>query len=96
MKNKKEKVIKKIEKNKNKLKELNVKKIGLFGSILKNKKKPSDIDILVEFENVNADNFFGLLFFLEKLFKTKVDLVDMNSIRKELKYVLGEAEYVQI
>ena len=64
----KKEIIKRIEDNKYKIKKFRVKKIGLFGSYLKNKQtKKSDIDFLVEFEKVTADNFFELLFFLEKL-----------------------------
>ena len=90
-------IIKKLEKEKNKLKERGVKKIGLFGSYAKGKQKNgSDIDFLVEFKNISAENFFGLLFFLEKLFRRKVDIVEINSLREELKYVKEEAKYVKI
>jgi len=93
----KKEIIKRIEDNKYKIKKFRVKKIGLFGSYLKNKQtKKSDIDFLVEFEKVTADNFFELLFFLEKIFRKKIDLVDNNFMRKELKYVKDEAEYVEI
>ena len=90
-------IIKKLEKEKNKLKERGVKKIGLFGSYAKGKQKNgSDIDFLVEFKNISADNFFGLLFFLEKLFGRKVDIVEINSLREELNYVKKETKYVKI
>ena len=90
-------IIEKIEKEKKELKEKGVTKIGLFGSYAKNKQKQkSDIDFLVEFKNISADNFFGLLFFLEKLFGRKVDIVEINSLRKELNYVKKEAKYVKI
>ena len=90
-------IIKKLEKEKNKLKERGVKKIGLFGSYAKdNQTSSSDIDFLVEFKNISAENFFGLLFFLEKLFGRKVDIVEINSLRKELNYVKKEAKYVKI
>ena len=72
-------IIKKLEKEKNKLKERGVKKIGLFGSYAKdNQTSSSDIDFLVEFKNISAENFFGLLFFLEKLFRRKVDIVEIK------------------
>jgi len=91
------KIIETLKREQAKMKEKGVKKIGLFGSYAKNKqKKKSDIDILVEFDKISADNFFGLLFFLEKLFRKNVDLVELKSLRKELNYVKKEAKYVKI
>ncbi len=93
----KNKILKKIEKNREEIKKRGVKKIGLFGSFLKGEqKRNSDIDFLVEFEEITADNFFGLMFFLEELFKRKIDLIEIKSLRKELNYVKREAEYVKI
>jgi len=89
-------VIKKIIENKKNIKRYRVKKIGLFGSVLKGKKNPKDIDVLVEFERVSFDNYMDLLFFLERLFKKKVDLIIESSLRPELKYVKKEAKYVRI
>ena len=90
-------IIEKIKKEKKELKEKGVKKIGLFGSYAKNKQKQkSDIDFLVEFNEISADNFFGVLFFLERLFRRKVDIVEINSLRKELNYVKKGAKYVKI
>ena len=69
-------IIKKLEKEKNKLKERGVKKIGLFGSYAKGKQKDgSDIDILVTFDKIDFDNYMDLISFLEKVLKRKVDLV---------------------
>jgi len=97
MKLNKKQIIQKIEDNKHKIKKFKVKKIGLFGSYLNGKQtKKSDIDFLIEFEKVTADNFFELLFLLENIFRKKIDLVDINFIRKELKHVREEAEYVKI
>lgn len=90
-------IIEKMKENKNKLKEKGVKRIGIFGSYAKEKQtEKSDIDFLVEFENISADNFFGLLFLLERLFKKKIDLIEIKNLRNELKDVLEEAEYVEI
>ena len=59
----KDKIIETLKKEKEKLKEKGVKKIGLFGSYAKDKQKNgSDIDFLVEFNKISANNFFGLLF----------------------------------
>lgn len=75
-----------------------VKEIGVFGSYVKGKaKKRSDVDILVEFEQEGEtfDNYMELKFFLEKLFKRKVDLAIKNALREEIKEeILLEAVYV--
>ncbi|MBU2524556.1 nucleotidyltransferase domain-containing protein [Patescibacteria group bacterium] len=90
-------IINKIGKNKKQLRARGVKKIGIFGSFAKDKySKTSDIDVLVKFENVNFDNYIGLLFFLERIFKKKIDLVIEDDLKPELKYVKKEAEYVKI
>jgi|TARA_Y100000294_G_C8265590_1_gene220649 hypothetical protein len=89
-------IIEKIKKERKKLKEKGVKKIGLFGSIIKGKKNPKDIDILIEFDKVSFDNYMNLLFFLENLLKKKVDLVIESDLRPELNYVKKEAKYVKI
>lgn len=91
----KDKILRNISKNKAKIKGFGVKKIGLFGSFLKNKQgKKSDIDIIVEFENVTFDNYAEVLMLLEKILKRKVDLITESSLRPELNYVKKEAEYV--
>ncbi len=53
-----------------------VERIGLFGSYA-NKKEGinSDLDFLVDLNPPYAKNYFDLLFFLEKTFGKKIDLV---------------------
>jgi len=93
----KNKIIEKIEKRKEDIKKFSVKKIGLFGSFLKGEgKRTSDIDFLVEFNEVSADNFFGLMFFLEELLKRKIDLIELKTLRKELNHIKKEVEYVKL
>ncbi len=56
----------------------------------------SDIDILVEFEKDKKtfDNYMDLKFFLEDLFKCKVDLVIAEAIKPDLKpYILGNVKH---
>ena len=73
-----------------------VKKIGLFGSFLKNTAhKKSDLDILVEFKETTFDNYIELKFMLEKVFNKKVDLVIEKSLKPALKYVKEEAIYAK-
>lgn len=90
-------IIEIIENNKNKIREYDVKKLGLFGSFAKNKQtKKSDIDILVEFNKIKFRNYMALLEFLENVLKNQIDLVIEKDLKPELKYVKKEAEYVKI
>ena len=59
-----------------------VKRIGLFGSFADGTaREDSDIDILVEFAKADFDNFMNLVFYLEKLFGRKVDILTPEGIR---------------
>jgi len=94
----KNEIIKKLEEEKEKIRQSGVKKIGLFGSFVKGKQsKNSDIDLLVSFEHKDyGDQYFELLFYLKKIFNRKIDLVPEESLRKELLYVKKEAEYARL
>ncbi len=83
-----EKILELIHEHQSEIKKYGVKKIGLFGSYLRNKqKKDSDIDILIEFKKGKKtfDNYMDLKFFLEELFHRDVDLVIKEALRVELK-----------
>jgi len=90
-------IMEKIEKNSAHIKPYGIKKIGLFGSYVKNEQKTkSDIDILVEFEKGKKtfDNYMNLKFYLEELFKCKVDLIISDKIKPDLKpNILGSVIY---
>jgi len=63
-----------------------VSKLFVIGSVLSKKfKKDSDIDFIVDFENVDlydyADNYFDLKFSLEDLLKREVDLLEDKAIK---------------
>jgi len=92
-----EEILKLIQQNKERIKRYGVKRIGLFGSYLRGEQKESsDIDILVEFEKGKKtfDNYMELKFFLEDLFKRKVDLVIAESVKPELKkYIMKSVRY---
>ncbi len=71
-----------------------VKKIGLFGSFVRGEQgEKSDIDFYAEFEEPSIENFMGLSFFLEKLFKRKVEIltpagvesIRINHVKEEIK-----------
>jgi len=79
------------------LKAFGVRRIGLFGSYVRRAPRPrSDVDILVELEDecVTFDNYMGLLFYLENLFKKRVDLVMVQDIKPLFKdAILQEVAY---
>ena len=95
----KEKIFKKIEENREKIKKYGVKRIGVFGSYVRGQpKEKSDVDILVEFEKgkITFDNYMGLKFFLEDMFNCKVDLVIAEDIKQRLKpYIMREVAYAE-
>lgn len=60
--------------------EFGVNRIGLFGSYATSTvHAESDLDFLVELNPPFARNYFDLLFFLEKKFGKKVDLIRRGS-----------------
>lgn len=93
----KEIILETLHNNKVKIRSFGVKKLILFGSFASNKQKEtSDIDFLVEFEKKrgNYDDFIKLLHFLEDTFNKKIDIIEPEYIREELKpYILGGELY---
>jgi predicted nucleotidyltransferase len=71
--------------------------IGIFGSYARGEQKErSDVDILVNFnEGATLFDLVGLGDFLEEELKVKVDIVPIDTVRKEIKeQVLKEAVYL--
>ena len=63
-----------------------VRKLFAFGSVLTSKfKKTSDIDLVVNFQDVDlysyADNYFDFKESLERLFNREVDLLEEKAIK---------------
>ena len=59
-----------------------VKKIALFGSVVKGKyNKSSDIDIVVEFEKPIGLRFMDLAEYLEKKLRRKTDILTAEGVR---------------
>ena len=61
-------------------------RLFVFGSVLTPKfSKKSDIDLLVDFKDVDlydyADNYFDLKFALEKIFNRDIDLLEDKAIK---------------
>lgn len=87
-----------IKSNQNDIESFGVKRLGLFGSFVRQKQKPeSDIDLLVEFypDKKNFDNFIHLSFFLETLLKHHIELVTPKSLSPYIKpNIMKEVEYV--
>lgn len=77
-----------------------VKKIGLFGSFVRNSQTAaSDIDILIEFkqEEETYRNFINLAYFLEDNLERKVDLLTTDSLSPYIgPRILREVEYVSL
>ena len=87
-----------ISRHPNEIKSFGVKKLGLFGSFVRNEQKnESDIDLLVEFEEGQKtfDNFMQLSFWLEEMLNRPIELVTVESISPYLRpYITQEVEYV--
>lgn len=74
-----------------------VSEIGIFGSFVRGEqKKKSDIDILVDFYEIpDLFKFLELERYLQKLLRKKVDLVDKQGIKPQLKdIILKEVIYL--
>lgn len=82
------------------IRELGVKKLGLFGSFARgDHTEESDVDFLVEFEagKKNYDNFIELAFLLEELFNRKIELVTPESLSPYLRpHITQEVRYADL
>jgi hypothetical protein len=91
-------VLSTIKKNQDKITAFGVKKLGLFGSFVREEQhSDSDIDLLVEFEpgKKTFRNFMQLSFFLEDLLRRQIELVTAESLSKYIRpYIINEVEYV--
>jgi predicted nucleotidyltransferase len=71
--------------------EHHISSLALFGSVLREDFRPeSDVDILVEFEQGNEPDLFGLVELQEKLsgiIGHKVDLVERRAVEKSENYI---------
>ena len=86
-----------LKRNSEILKKYRVKRIGLFGSHLRNQaSSESDIDLIVDFEEKTFDNFIELSFALEDIFKKKVDLLTEKGISPYiLPYIKNEVQWYE-
>jgi hypothetical protein len=88
-------ILAQIKLNQANLRKLGVKRLGVFGSVVRGEAGPdSDIDFLVELEKKSFDSYMDVKFYLEDLFNRKVDLVLTDSIKPRLRpYIENEVVY---
>lgn len=80
-----EEVLALIEQNQTALRKLGVRRLGLFGSYARGEATPeSDLDFVVELSDKSFDAYMDLKNFLEELFRSRVDLVTVGSIKPRL------------
>jgi len=98
----KKEVMELLRKHRKDIEKYGVKRIGLFGSVVRDEaNEKSDVDVVVEFYKGRGEmkDFVGLIEFLEKLFNRKVDVltpagikgIRIKSVRERIK---KEVEYV--
>jgi len=93
----KEDIKKVLIRNKRILKKYKVNKIGIFGSFATGKtKKKSDVDLLVEFEDmIDLFDFVHLNDEIQQILKNRVDLVTPDTIKPYIKLkILKEVEWI--
>ena len=86
-----------IEENRQTIRGFGVRSLGLFGSAVRGEATDtSDLDFVVEIEDVTFDSYMDLKEFLEKLFACRVDLVMKDAIKPRLREpILKETVYAQ-
>jgi predicted nucleotidyltransferase len=93
----KDRVLKLIGENRSAIKSLGVRRLGLFGSFVRDEQNDrSDVDLIVEFEpdKKSFDNFVQLAYLLEDLLGRRVELVTPESLSPYIgPRILKEVEY---
>jgi predicted nucleotidyltransferase len=96
----KQEIFKTISDHSAQLKELGVKRLGLFGSFARGEQTPeSDIDLLVQFEpdKKNFDNFIHLSGLLEDLLLRRVEIITTEALSPYIgPHILSEVEYASL
>lgn len=90
-------ILKTLTDNREELRRLGVRRLGLFGSAARDEATlASDLDFLVEFENKSFDAYMELKEFLEEQFACRVDLVLADVLKARLRDpILKETVYAQ-
>ena len=89
-------IVERIRARRDELRRYGVTSLDLFGSFARDEGgESSDVDMLVEFDQVSFDHYMDLKFFLEDLLGKPVDLVIRRSLKPALREsVLREARRV--
>ena len=90
-------IIRLIGENRDRLTELKVKRLALFGSVARGEDRPdSDVDVLVEFDGLATfDGYFTLKELLERLIGKPVDLVTDAGLKPRVRPIIQkEAVFV--
>ncbi|MEW6753321.1 MAG: nucleotidyltransferase family protein [Candidatus Latescibacterota bacterium] len=94
----KQQVFERLRLHEEQLRELGVRRLGLFGSFVRHQQRQgSDVDLLVEFEpgRKRFDSFMHVAFLLEDVLGRRVELLTPESLSPYLgPHILAEAEYV--
>ena len=94
----KENILTLIHEHQGQIKDLGVRRIGLFGSFVREQQNgDSDVDVLVEFERGRKtfDNFMQIACYLEELFGRRVELVTPEALSPYIgPHIISEVEYV--
>lgn len=93
-----ESVLQTLEDQAETLRSFGVVRIGVFGSTARGEaREDSDLDLILELKDYEADKYFGVCEFIEDLFGREVDIVTPGGIRIELKsYILPDIRYAKI
>ncbi len=96
----KQDLLKRLQHHRDDLRQLGVKRIGLFGSFQRDEPgAESDVDLLVEFApgEKSFDNFMALSFLLEDQLERPVELVTREALSPHIgPHILQTVEYVEI
>lgn len=91
-------VVERLRANSARVLDLGVKRIGLFGSFVRNEATPSsDVDVLVEFEpgQKSFDRFMKLSWMLEEILQRPVEIVTTEALSPYIgPRILESVEYV--
>ena len=86
MTDRREEVLRALERNREAIRQYGVRRLGLFGSCARREaKETSDLDFVVEFESKSFDAYMDLKAFLEGMFSCQVDLVLSDAIKPRLR-----------
>lgn len=94
----KEEVVERLERVRSRVQALGVRRIALFGSVVRGEARPdSDVDLLVQFDPAHKTlgSFMSLSFLLEEVLERRVEIVTTEALSPFIgPHILREAEDV--